>query len=130
MLLENIGLNISAIGCVLGFLFIIFGGLFYLIENKNRVIIAKAARTLGLGVLMVTVSIPFSIPSQLLAKSTSGEISLSGVIILSAFLGSSLIFMGLATYIGLNTKAQQILNPVTAQEKLRYHAPMQKRNVL
>ena len=116
MPLENIGLTVSAIGCILGILLIIFGVFFFLIENKNRVMIAKAARTIGVGVLMITVSIPFSIPNHLLAESTSDGTSISGVIILSVFLGSPLISMGLASYISLNEKASQILNPTTAQE--------------
>jgi hypothetical protein len=130
MPLENIGLTVSAIGCILGILLIIFGVFFFLIKNKNRVMIAKAARTLGIGVLTITVSIPFAIPNHLLAESTSDGTSISGVIILSVFLGSPLIFMGLASYIGLNEKARQILHSTTAQEKLRYYSPIQKNKVL
>jgi hypothetical protein len=109
MPLEKIGLTVTTIGCILGILLIVFGGFFYLIENKNRVMIAKAARTLGIGIVTITVSIPFSIPNQLLAESNPDEISISGLIILSVFFGSPLIFMGLACYIGLNSKAQQLL---------------------
>ncbi|MFC2946946.1 hypothetical protein [Virgibacillus sediminis] len=114
--MENIGLTVSAIGCISGILLVIFGGLFYLIENENLAMSAKAARTLGIGILMIMISIPFSIPNQLIAGSTSNDISISGVIILSVFLGSPLISMGLASYTALNAKAHQILNPAIAQE--------------
>jgi hypothetical protein len=107
-----------------------FRRFFYLIENKNRVRIAKAARTLGIGIVTITVSIPFSIPNQLLAESTPDEISISGLIILSVFFGSPLIFMGLACYIGLNSKAHQILNPTTVKEKLGYYSPIQQKKEL
>jgi uncharacterized sodium:solute symporter family permease YidK len=128
MALENVGLTISAIGFILGVLLLSLGGFLYLIKNNNRMMIAKAARTIGIGILMIMVSIPFSIPNQLLAESTSYEIR--SVIILSVFLGSPLIVMGMACYKGLNEKAHQILNPITAQEKLRYYSPMQKKKVL
>lgn len=128
MALENVGLTVSAIGFILGVLLLSLGGFFYLIKNKNRMMIAKAARTIGIGIVTIMVSIPFSIPNQLLAESTSYEIW--SVIILSVFLGSPLIVMGLACYKGLNAKAHQILNPITAQEKLRYYSPMQKKKIL
>ncbi|RDW19695.1 hypothetical protein [Oceanobacillus chungangensis] len=130
MPLENIGLTVSAIGCILGILLIIFGVSFFLIENNNKVMLAKAARTIGIGVLTITASIPFSIPNHLLAESTSDGTSILGVIILSVFLGSPLLFMGLACYIGLNEKASQILNSSTAQEKIRYYSPIQKKKIL
>ncbi|WP_099363258.1 hypothetical protein [Fredinandcohnia onubensis] len=128
MPLENIGLTVSTIGCILGISLIIFGGLFYLLENKNRVMIAKASKTLGIGIFMVTLSIPFSIPNHLLAESTSDDIL--GIIILSIFLGFPLIFIGLASYIALNAKAHEILNLTSAQEKIIYFSPMQKKKVL
>ena len=67
MALENVGLTVSAIGFILGVLLLSLGGFFYLIKNKNRMMIAKAARIIGIGILMIMVSIPFSIPNQLLA---------------------------------------------------------------
>ena len=127
MPMENIGLTVTSIGCILGVLLVTFGAFVYLIENKNRVMIAKATRTLGIGIITIMVSIPFSIPNELLAKSTTEEISILGVIILSVFLGSPLICMGLASYIGLNAKARQILNATTAQGKLSYYSPVQKK---
>ncbi len=130
MPLEKIGLTVTTFGCILGILLIIFGGFFYLIQNENRVIFAKAARTLGIGIVTITVSIPFSIPNQLLAGSTPDEISILGLIILSVFFGSPIIFMGWACYIGLNSKAHQILNPTTAKEKLRYYSPIQQKKEL
>ncbi|WP_338472875.1 hypothetical protein R4Z10_09200 [Niallia sp. XMNu-256] len=130
MPLEKIGLTVTTIGCTLGILLIIFGGFFYLIENKNRVMFAKAVRTLGIGIVIIMVSIPFSIPNQLLAGPNPNEISISDLIILSVFFGSPLIFMGVACYIGLNSKAHQILNPTTAKEKLRYYSPAQQKKEL
>ena len=127
MAFENIGLTITTIGFILGILLIIFGGLFYLIENNKKFMIARAVRTLGIGIITIMVSIPFSIPNQLLAVTTSSEISIVDVIIMSLFLGSPLLFMGLASYIGLNEKAQQILNSITAEEKLRSYTLAQKR---
>jgi hypothetical protein len=128
MPLENIGLTVSTIGSIVGISLIIVGGLFYLLENKNRVMIAKAAKTLGIGLFVITLSIPFSIPNHLLAESTSDDIL--GIIILSIFLGFPLILIGLASYFALNAKAHEILNHTTAQEKIIYFSPIQKKKVL
>lgn len=125
MLFENIGLTVTAIGGILGVLLIIFGGSVYLLE-KNGVKSVTSARTLGIGIIAVMVSISFSIPNQLLAQSTSTEISMLGVIIISVFLGSPLIFMGLASYIGLNSKAHQMLNAAAEQEEVRHLYLVQK----
>jgi len=125
MPLGNIGQMVSTVGCVLGFTLIIFGGFVYLIENKNRVLIAKSLKTIGIGILIITTCIPFSIPSHLLEASTS----VSSAIILSVFLGSPLLLMGLASYIGLKAKALQILNLPKAQEKVIYFSPVHKKKV-
>lgn len=127
MSLEEIGLAVSAIGSISGILLIIFGGFFYLIENKNRMRIAQALRSLGIGILILIVTFPFAILHRLIAEASSVETSISGIIIMSVFLGTPLIAMGVALYIGLNEKVEQILNPTTAQEKLRYYTPMPKK---
>jgi cell shape-determining protein MreD len=124
---EGIGVTVMTVGGILGIVMIIFGGLLYLIGNKNKVMIATTARTLGAGIMTLMVSIPFSIPNHLLVESTSDEFSVFGVIVLSVFLGLPLIFMGLASFIGLNEKAQQILNSTTAEDQLEHYSPILKK---
>ena len=59
---EDIGVTVTTVGGILGIVIIIFGGFLYLIGNKNnRVMIATAARTIGVGIMTIMVSIPFSI---------------------------------------------------------------------
>lgn len=113
---ENVGL-VTTIGSILGVLLITLGIFFYLIEKEKRAMIAIAVRTIGIGIITIMGSIPFSIPKQLLAKSTTDEISMLGVICLSIFFGAPLLFMGLACYTGLNAKAHQILNLINAQDQ-------------
>lgn len=110
---EHIGVTVMTVGCMMGLVIIILGGLLYLVGSKNNRVVAITARTIGVGIMTIMVSLPFSIPNRLLVEATSDAF---GVIILSVFLGFPLIFMGLASYIGLNEKAHQILNSNTAQD--------------
>ena len=128
MSLEYIGLTVTVIGSMIGVLLVLFGALFFFFKTNNRVKTANAARILGIGVFLIMGSIPLSIPNHLLATSSSDGTSVSGVIIMSVFLGSPLLFMGLASYIGLNGKARQILNSAAAQEEI-YYSPRQKMKV-
>ena len=117
---QDIGVTVATVGGIMGIVMIISGGFLYLIGKNNRVMIATTARTIGIGIMTLTVSIPFSIPNHLIVESTSNEFSVFGVIILSVFLGLPLIFMGLASYIGLNAKAHEILNATTTQDQLEH----------
>lgn len=125
---AEIGLIVTKVGSMVGILIIIFGAFLYLIENKNRgVMFATAARALGVGSLIVMVSIPFSIPNLLLSASSIQEISMLSIIIISVFLGSPLIFMGLASFISLHAKAHVILRTIVAQGELETLSPIQKK---
>jgi glycopeptide antibiotics resistance protein len=117
MRLENMGLTVTAIGCVLGVLFITFGILFYLMDKKNRRLMAIATRTIGVGIITTTFSIPFSIWYHLVT--TAGGGNAFGDIILSVFLGSPLLAMGIAAFIGLNAKAEELLKAEATEDKIR-----------
>jgi hypothetical protein len=119
MRLENIGLTVSVIGLVSGVLLITCGVLLYLMNKKSKRVVATAARAIGIGTMITMFSIPFYILDYLLAGSAGGGVNLAGTIILSVFLGSPLLAMGIASYIGLNQKAQEMLTP-EAEDKIRY----------
>lgn len=126
MLLESIGLGVSAIGCLLGALLIMVGSFYYLSQSKtrfkNRFTMANAVRTIGIGIVLVTASIPFSIPNHLVATSFASEINIIGVIITSAFLEAPFVLMGLACFVGLNDKAYTLL-----EDRKSYHtSPIKK----
>jgi hypothetical protein len=111
------GLTVTAIGCVLGALLIIFGILFYLMDKKNRRLMAIGIRTIGFGIITTTFSIPFSIWYQL--SITAGGGNVFGVTILSVFLGSPLLAMGIVAFIGFNAKADELLKAQAAEDKIR-----------
>ena len=87
MPVQDIGITVTTVGGIMGIIMIILGGFLYLIGRNNRVMIATTARTIGVGIMALMVSIPFSIPNHLIVESTSNEYSVFGVIILSVFLG-------------------------------------------
>ena len=122
MPVQDIGITVTTVGGIMGIIMIILGGFLYLIGRNNRVMIATTARTIGVGIMALMVSIPFSIPNHLIVESTSNEYSVFGVIILSVFLGLPLIFMGIASYIGLNAKAHEILKSNTTQNQLEHYS--------